>query len=160
MSVFSPSQTPRYPSRSAPHLLPIANNVLNVALVLLPRPLLRESVMRSLNPPTSPKRLHRSTSRPLQNQSPRTGCFQHDHSYSRLPLMRENLRALEPIIPLAEEASPMSTPRNPSPARKESARTHMKRLAGYNISFDHGTPYPDALAQFVKALGIPCEEAP
>jgi hypothetical protein len=36
----------------------------------------------------------------------------------------------------------------------------MKRLAGYNITFDHGTPFPDALAQFVKALGIPREEAP
>ncbi|RMZ67739.1 hypothetical protein GMOD_00010116 [Pyrenophora seminiperda CCB06] len=74
--------------------------------------------------------------------------------------MKENLRALEPIVPLAKEASSMSTPRNPSPARKESARTHMKRLAGYNITFDHGTPYLDALAQFVKALGVPCEEAP
>jgi hypothetical protein len=120
----SPSHTPRYPSRSAPYLLLIANNVLNVALVLLPRPLLRESVVRSLNPPTSPKRLHRSTSRPLQNQSPQTGCFQHDHSHFRLPLTKENLRALEPIVPLAEEASPMSTPPDPSPAWKESARTH------------------------------------
>jgi hypothetical protein len=36
----------------------------------------------------------------------------------------------------------------------------MKRLAGYNITFDHGTPFPHALAQFVQALAMPREEAP
>jgi hypothetical protein len=50
-------------------------------------------------------------------------------------------------------------PRNPSPMRKESVRTHLKRLAGYNITFDHGTPFPNALAQFVKTLELPREEA-
>jgi hypothetical protein len=49
----------------------------------------------------------------------------------------------------------MSTPWNPSPTRKELARTHLKRLAGYNITFDCDTPFPDALAQFVEALGLP-----
>jgi hypothetical protein len=136
--MLSPPQPPRYSSRSAPHLLLVANIVLNVALVHLPRPPLRKSVMRalSLNPPTPPRRLHRSTPRPLQNESPQTGCLQHDHSPSRLPLTKENLRAFEPVLSLAEEASPVSTPRNPSPTRKESAWTHMKRLAGYNITID------------------------
>jgi hypothetical protein len=36
----------------------------------------------------------------------------------------------------------------------------LKRLAGYNITFDHGTPFPNALAQFVKTLEIPRGEAP
>jgi hypothetical protein len=53
----------------------------------------------------------------------------------------------------------MSMPRNPSPMRKESVRTHLKRLAGYNITFDHGTPFLNALAQIVKTLELPREEA-
>jgi hypothetical protein len=115
----------------------------------------------SLNPPTPPtKRLRRSTSQPLQRESPQANCLQHDYSTSRLPLTEENLRALVPITSVTEKASPMSTPRNPSPTRKESVRTHLKRLAGYNITFDHGTPFPNTLAQFVKTLEIPREEAP
>ncbi|KAF3032096.1 hypothetical protein E8E12_000463 [Didymella heteroderae] len=84
----------------------------------------------------------------------------HNYSTPRLPLTEENLRALAPITSVTEKASPMSTPRNPSPTRKESVRTHLKRLAGYNITFDHGTPFPNALAQFVKTLEIPREETP
>jgi hypothetical protein len=54
----------------------------------------------------------------------------------------------------------MAATRNPSPTRKELVRTHLKRLAGYNITFNHGTPYPSALGQFVKTLSEPRDEAP
>jgi hypothetical protein len=73
--------------------------------------------------------------------------------------MEENLRNLEPITFLAEGARAMSIPHIPSPTAIESVKTHMKRLA-HNIPFDCGTTYPDALAQFVEALGLPREEAP
>jgi hypothetical protein len=53
----------------------------------------------------------------------------------------------------------MSTPRNPLPARKESVRTH-EAIGRLQDHLDYGTPFPDALAQFVKALRIPREEAP
>jgi hypothetical protein len=55
------------------------------------------------------------------------------------------LRALVPTVSVEKMAGPMATPRNPSPTRKESVRTDLKRLAGYNITFDHGTPYLSAL---------------
>lgn len=35
----------------------------------------------------------------------------------------------------------------------------MKGLAGYNITFDRGIPFPGVLAQFVEALGLPREKA-
>jgi hypothetical protein len=70
------------------------------------------------------------------------------------------LRAFAPTVSVGKIARPMATPRNSSPTRKESVRTHLKRLAGYNITFDHGTPYPSAFGQFVKTLGEPRDEAP
>ena len=92
----------------------------------------------SLNQPTPPKRSQQSTSRRLQNESPQTGCFRHDHSPSCRPLTKENPRALEPIPSLAEKASPAVYTRNPSPTCMESVRTHMKRLdhlrLGHTIS--------------------------
>jgi hypothetical protein len=36
----------------------------------------------------------------------------------------------------------------------------LERLAAYSIPSDRGTPFPDALAQFVKARGVTREEAP
>jgi hypothetical protein len=36
----------------------------------------------------------------------------------------------------------------------------MRQLAGYNITSDHVRLFPDALAQFVKVLGISRQEAP
>jgi hypothetical protein len=53
----------------------------------------------------------------MQNESPQTSCFQHDHSPSRVPFIVENLRILRPFFYLAEEAGPMSTPRKLLPTR-------------------------------------------
>jgi hypothetical protein len=86
----------------------------------------------------------------LQRELAQAASFRYDQSPTRLPLTEENLRALVSTVSVEKKARPMATPRNPSPTRKESVRTHLKRLAGYNITFDHGTPYPSALDQFVK----------
>jgi hypothetical protein len=69
----------------------------------------------SLNPQTPPKRLRRSTSQPLQRESRRASCLEHDHSTPRLPLTEENLRALVPITSITEKASSLSAPLNPPP---------------------------------------------
>ncbi|RYN64984.1 hypothetical protein AA0117_g12272 [Alternaria alternata] len=53
----------------------------------------------------------------------------------------------------------MSTPWNTSLMEKEFFRIHTKELAGYNITLNHGIPFPDAFAQSVKAHRIPGQEA-
>lgn len=82
----------------------------------------------SLNSPTHQSDSQQSTSWRLQSQSLQTGCLQHDHSPSHIPLKKENPRALEPLLSFAEEAYPMPTTRNPSLTRMKSGR--MRETAG------------------------------
>jgi hypothetical protein len=105
------------------------------------------------------KRLKRSHELSSRSTTAQTDCLQPKRSPHSLPLTEENLHALV-FTSLLEEASPMSTPRNLSPTRKGAARTHIKQLAGYNITFDHGTPLPATLEKLVKTMGTPREEAP
>jgi hypothetical protein len=94
----------------------------------------------SLNPSTQLKRLHRSTSWPLQIEPPQAGCIQHDRSPSRVTLTKKSPRARTHLLSCRRGQRDVYT-QNSSPTQMESVRTQMNGLAGYNLTFDHGTRF-------------------
>lgn len=54
----------------------------------------------------------------------------------------------------------MSTPRNPSPTRKDTIIADKKRLNGYNMTVDKGAMLPNILQNFVQALQYSREQEP
>lgn len=80
-----------------------------------------------------------------------------DRDSSPQLLTEENLRILESF---ASPYNMMSSSRNSSPTRKDTAITQKKKLHGYNITVDEGVALPKQLADFVETLRLSRDEEP